>query len=175
MNESQWDAKLAQIKTGLSSLGIYNIVGFHCTGNNLTQDLFNALKKAEFKIVRCTSNTFQPSYYAQLNLTDETLIPIATQSIESTTTANNMKTVIDNAITTGSILALMAHLVIDTADPIESYNCYASVYNEILSYINDKVVAGEVEVITWRELYKKMNPYDSAEYDYNRLLKMSCQ
>lgn len=172
MNESQWDSFLANVKTALSSLGIYNIVGFHCTGNNLTQDLFNALEKANFKIVRCTSNSFQPSYYPQLNLTDDTLIPIATQSIDSTTTANNIKTVIDNAITTGSVLALMAHLVLDTADPIDSYNCYASVYNEILAYIKTKVDAGQVEVITWRELYKKMNPYDSMEYDYNRLLKM---
>lgn len=172
MNESQWDTFLATVKTALSGLGVYNIVGFHCTGNNLTQDLFNALKKAEFKVVRSTTNTFQPSFYAPLVVTDETLIPIATMAIDANTVASDMKANIDNAISAGSTLALMAHLVLDTTGTIDSYNCYASVFTEIIAYIKSKVDAGDVEVITWRELYQMMNPHDSNEYDYNRLFKM---
>lgn len=174
MTEAQWDSFLATTKSALEGIGVFNMVGYHCTGNNLTQDLFNALKKAHFKIVRCGgTNSFQPSFYAPVKLTDDTLIPICTVSVDANTVASNINTQIDNAIKSGTALAIMAHLVIDSSGTIDSWNCRTSTYTSILAHLKDKVDAGELEVVTWRELYAMMNPHDSMEYDYNRLLKMS--
>lgn len=174
LDESGWDSKLDEVVAKLEALGICNTVAYHCTGNNLTTDLFNSLKKHGFKIVRCeTNNPYYTHFQRQYELTDETLIPIVTHAINNDATFDENKNIIDNAIATNSIITFMAHLVLDTTESIESYNCYASVYRQILAYIKEKVDEGKVEVITWRELYGKLNPYNSKENDYNRLLKLS--
>lgn len=85
-----------------------------------------------------------------------------------------MKSIIDNAISTGGCaVSIMAHLVIDTGETIDSWNAYASVYNGLLSYISEKVNEGSVKVVTWRELYNIFNPKGGYENDYNRCIKMA--
>lgn len=173
----QWMEYITNMVKDLEDANINNIVGYHCTGNSLNESLFNALKANNFHIVRCTTGQYsaeETAFYLHAN-TNKSLVTMVTETPNNATSADAIIAEIDKAISYNAYFPIMFHLIKDvpTTTPIESYNTYLSVFEDIMDYIKDKVDNGIVEVITWRDLYNQLNPQVGKENDYNRLLKQS--
>lgn len=172
--EQEWKTFLSNANSNLANLGIYNITGYHCTGNMLNEALYNALVENNFRIIRCSSGQYKaPSSTIWKYENNTKVIVSATYSIGVGVNINDVKSVIDTLCTNGGYLNLMTHLVQDV-DPsqIESYNISKNEYVQILDYIKTKVDSGMLNVITWRQMYNSISRDYGYDNDYNRLIKM---
>ena len=173
----EWATAIQTIVGNLEKANVNNLVGYHCTGNNLTEGLYNALLANNFHVVRCALGEYSAgdSEFYMKGESDDSLITMVTATPNNSKTATSILTLIDRAITYKACLPIMFHLIRDvgTDVEIENYNTYLSVFTDILDYLKQKEESGELEVITWRQMYNQLNPSVGYENDYNRLLKNS--
>ena len=148
----EWMSYITNMVADMEEADINNIVGYHCTGNALTQGLYDALEANNFHIVRCTTGQYsaeETAFYMHAN-SDKKLITMVTSTPNNATSADAMIAEIDKAISYRAYFPIMFHLIKDvpTSETIEEYNTYLSVFEDILDYIKQKETEGKLEVIT---------------------------
>ena len=151
-----------------SNVGIYNPTIWCSRQNKWGSALAHGVKKYGYKMARA----YQTGDVYNLNYNTE--FPVFDSQRFYTEDLNTVKSVINTASNTkNSIVIILAHKLIDSSDADRGYDCLAAVYENMLIYLKEKVNAGLVKVLTYRELYKALYPDEAYENDYNRLLKMS--
>jgi len=167
--EAGWITGLEGILTQKASMGIFNPVIYNTPNNATNSYISNAVKATGFKMQRCetTDNLLKASDQFKTGTVFMTTNKIGTITSKlETCVANNYG------------LVLYTHLVIDDSVDINDGgdsaqgHCYETSFRVILDLVKGYVDAGQLEVLTARQFYEKYHPYESAEYDYNRSVKM---
>ena len=168
---SQWDE---WVKAGISeseSNGCYRPITWFCTNMAGCDGLAIALKRNGYECARghyyIGSNPSydkkSPSFYTNdWYFTHNTFMlyghETGTDSLES------CKTAIDQAIANNQGISIFTHKFhadFDTANA--NYGTTKELYTELLDYIKEKVVAGQLEVITFRQMLAKYFPDETNE------------
>ena len=167
------------IKGGLDALaekGIYLPTQYGCRGHKGSKYITEVCQELGFKYISCTyelysGETMDSDAYVQWVSTrkNDPDNPLFSPSILSEDTAAN-RTFVDNAIENNYIVGLFTHNVEDTTTA--SYNLSTTAYRDILSYVKEKVDAGEIEVLTMREFYNKYHDWEGQQRDYARAMGM---
>lgn len=167
------------IKGGLDALaekGVYLPTQYGCRGHKGSKYITEVCKELGFKYISCTYEL-----HSGETMDDDTDIEwvstyendpdnaLFSPSILSEDTAAN-RAFVDNAITNNYIVGLFTHNVEDTTTA--SYNLSTTAYRDILSYVKEKVAAGEIEALTMREFYNKYHDWDGRQRDHARAMGM---
>ena len=123
-------------------------ISYATSQSKLTPKMENAILDNGFKMIRALSGL--PIGYFDENMC---LIP----HIEiSTLTYDQIKTMIDNAITYGDCLQMFTHGIANDSDSqIQSTSITISVMTQVVNYLVTKRDAGELELLTFSEFYKE--------------------
>jgi len=167
------------IKGGLDALaakGVYLPTQYGCRGHKGSKYITEVCQELGFKYISCTyelhsgetmdEDTDIEWVSTYENDPDNALFSPSVLSED--TTAN--RAFVDNAITNNYIVGLFTHNVEDITTA--SYNLSTTAYRDILSYVKEKVDAGEIEALTMREFYNKYHDWDGQQRDHARAMGM---
>lgn len=179
-NESEWISWINTAISNLENLGIYNITTFDCAQLAINDNLYNAVKKTGFKMIRgggdaASQDTYtytEKNKFMSCEPSNDNFIVNKAISINDNTDLVYIKQDIEYAIQTNTALSLFTHEVISSGT-VESWNISESKMREVLNYISSKINAGELIVMPWRKYYSMVNKTDGHEWDYSRILKMT--
>lgn len=161
-----YDNYVYQAQKKQSDIGIFNPTMWCSRQNKWGNALAHGVKKYGYKMARA----YQKGDVYNLNYDKD--FPVFDSQRFYTGDLATVKNVIDTAINKpNSIVIILAHKLIDTSDEDRGYDCLASEYDEMLSYLKTKSDNGLIKVLTFRELYKALYPEDAYDNDYNRILK----
>ena len=162
-----WDNYVSNAVKGEKAHGIFYPIVWHSTQNVVCNTFINALKKHGYRMVRGNN----------LNINYEDMSPYFTEDFSFCTSLvlvspNNIDTVkssIDYAVTNKVGLCLCSHGIYATEEEANAnYAMTESCLREVLDYIKSYVDNGQLEVITYHELYSRYFGDDSKELDYKR-------
>lgn len=172
--EAEWIDILGHANARLEQLGVCNMTALHCSGTKLSPNLYNAMRKTNYRIARAAQGQYLAPASAYCIFDEgQTWYVTSSSSVTSSTTSNTFTTLVDRAISTKTCVVILMHQVLDTTEPIDSYNCYESVVRQGFAYLKEKVDAGLIDVVTFRELYHILSKDKAEANDYNRLVKYS--
>ena len=161
-----YDNYVYQAQKKQSDIGIFNPTMWCSRQNKWGSALEHGVKKYGYKMARA----YQKGDVYNLNYDKD--FPVFDSQRFYTGDLTTVKNVIDTAINKpNSIVIILAHKLIDTSDDDRGFDCLASEYEEMLSYLKTKSDSGLIKVLTFRELYKALYPEDAYDNDYNRILK----
>lgn len=127
----------------LEAQGITDLVSYGCPNNRTSDTNMQILNKLGFKIVRAEGNYYT---YPYKEVTQGKGVGIIDSNLD------DVKSEIDKCIKTGYCLSIFTHGVYEN----NSNDLYAdkNIYTEMLDYIKQKVDAGEVQVMSYRDFYE---------------------
>lgn len=166
---NQYNTMYTALKSYLDILHSYNIstpVTYFHPNNRSTKPIMKALKSLGFKMGR---NSPSYPYIPHYDYDSFELSCIQIQDINSS--LQKAKDAIDYAIKTGQCISIFCHDVVDNADST-GVNVSKATYIALLDYIKEKVDAGLVDVITYKQFYEKFvnSIRNISDVDYERLL-----
>lgn len=166
---NQYNTIYTALKSYLDILHSYNIstpVTYFHPNNRSTKPIMKALKSLGFKMGR---NSSSYPYIPHYDYDSFELSCIQIQDINSS--LQKAKDAIDYAIKTGQSISIFCHDVVDNADST-GVNVSKATYIALLDYIKEKVDAGLVDVITYKQFYEKFvnSIRNISDVDYERLL-----
>ena len=142
-NYDEQYATLKAHKDELEAQGITDLVSYSAPANGTSNTNIEVLKELGFKIIRATGNYYT---YPYQELTQGSCIGITDSSLDT------VKSAIDQCIQTGYCLSIFTHGVYEN-NTNDLYTDKA-IYTELLDYIKQKVDAGELQVMTYRDFYE---------------------
>ncbi len=184
--EEQWNAWLDDCLRKLANLGIHNITTFACGKLQVTQPLIDAVKAHGFKIIRggkssATDNseeyayTFDDHYMSQSVKEDNFIVCFShsgfAESGTKDTSIGRIYNFIDYLCESKTAGALFTHSVLDTTVSTDGINISLARFELVLGYIKQKIDAGLLEPMSWRQWYALVNPADGHDNDYLRTHK----
>ena len=128
-------------KNLLLSFGYTNLISYSCPNNNTSSTNIKVLSDLGFKMVRAGGNTYT---YPYKELTQGKYFKIED---------NNLETIInelDRCINTGYCISIFTHGI--KSD--DTNYCSYDTYKQMLDYVKQKVDAGELKVMTYRDFYE---------------------
>ena len=127
----------------LEAQGITDLVSYGCPNNATSNTNMKVLNELGFKIVRAAGNYYT---YPYKEITQGNCIGIIDSNLD------DVKSEIDKCIKTGYCLSVFTHGVYEN----NSNTLYTdkTIYTELLDYIKQKVDAGEVQVMSYRDFYE---------------------
>ena len=142
-NYDEQYATLKAHKDELEAQGITDLISYSAPRNGTSNTNIQVLKELGFKIVRAVGNYYT---YPYKDLTQGTCIGITDSNLD------RVKSEIDKCIQTGYCISIFTHGIYEN----NSNDLYTDkiIYTEMLDYIKQKVDAGEVQVMTYRDFYE---------------------
>lgn len=151
--------------------GVYFPTTWFCRQGKFCTGLKNALQKYGYKMAR-------GSYYDNVNITNTAF----GNDFCFNTSAFSLypdsyvkaKEMIDYAVANKVGIVLFSHGIYETEEEaISNFGTTQAILTEICEYIKEYVDNGELEVITYRELYSRYFSQESKELDYRRTIATS--
>ena len=163
-----YDNYVYQAQKKQSDVGLFNPTVWCSRQNKWGTALEHGAKRYGYKMARA----YQTGDVYNLNINID--FPVFDSQMFYSTDLETVKSVIDTACNKpNSIVIILAHKLVDSAEEDRGYDCLATEYEKMLIHLKEKVDNGLVETLTYRELYKALYPSDAYENDYNRLFKMA--
>ena len=128
-------------KNLLLSFGYTDLVSYSCPANNTSSTNIKVLSDLGFKIVRAGGNYYN---YPYKELTQGKYFQIQDNNLET------IKNEIDRCINTGYCISIFTHgIKSDDTD-----YCSYDIYQQMLDYVKQKIDAGELQVMTYKDFYE---------------------
>lgn len=167
-----WDNYVKTTIENAESYGVYNPTvwltrqGCSCFG------LETALKKYNIPMCR---GSYNPDYSNDTQYFADKL-PTMTVSCKQTlmpSTLEDCKTAVADAVNNNTGVAFLTHGIYNTDSSANSnYGITESALRSFLDAVKTYVDAGQLEVLTYRDVYKRFYPDNAYERDYNRMYKV---
>lgn len=163
--------------------GLYFPVMFSAPNQRSSDVLNEALKKLGFRMCRSNVHVVEngnggtTEIYANnikgnfFDGTDDYNYNCVPMYANGSLTLENIKGLIDEAITNKKTLMLFTHKVKDSTDSTidTSQDCTTEFFIEVLEYIKEKRDSGLCNVFNARQYWNYYNPQDGADLDYKRM------
>lgn len=173
-DEEGWKNWMSNALNGLAAKGIFNITCWAAGNLEINNDILNACKANNFKILRGGNGTYPYNvdnwYMPQIPNSANNPIINRAVFVNYRSKLNYVKTYIDYLCASKTAGSLFTHQVLETTS--DTNNIDTALFRQILDYIKTKVDSGELIIKTFSEYYASVNPSDGMEWNYNRLLKM---
>lgn len=166
--QTAWDNYVKNTVEMYEQKGVYFPTTWFCRQGKFCTGLKNALQKYGYKMAR-------GSYYDNVNITNTTF----GNDFCFNTSAFSLypdsyvkaKEIIDYAVANKVGIVLFSHGIYETEEEATSnYGTTQAILTEICEYIKKYVDNGELEVITYHDLYSRYFPQESRELDYRRTI-----
>lgn len=167
-----WDNYVKTTIENAESYGVFNPTSWLARQGCSCYGLETALKKNNIPMCR---GAYSPDYSNDTQYSSDEL-PTMTVSCKQTlmpSTLEECQTAIVDAVHNNCGIAFLTHGIYSTDDEANSnYGITEEALRSFLDTIKTYVDAGQLDVLTYREVYAKYYPEKSSERDYNRLYKM---
>ena len=153
--------------------GVYNSVVWLCRQGCSCYGLETALKKYGIPMCR---GSYNPDYSNDWLYSPDELptMTVAPKQTLMPSTLEDCKTNIAEAIESGNGVAFITHSIYATDEEANSnYGITEACLREFLDTIKTYVDAGQLEVVTYRDIYAMYYQDEAKELDYNRIIKMA--
>ena len=169
--QTAWDNYVKNTVEMYEQKGVYFPTTWFCRQGKFCTGLKNALQKYGYKMAR-------GSYYDNVNITNTAF----GNDFCFNTSAFSLypdsyvkaKEMIDYAVANKVGIVLFSHGIYETEEEaISNFGTTQAILTEICEYIKEYVDNGELEVITYRELYSRYFSQESKELDYRRTIATS--
>ncbi len=167
-----WEAYVKSAVDEAAAAGVYNPTAWLSRQGCSCYGLESALKKYGIPMCR---GSYNPTYSNDWDYSAEELPTMTVQCKQTLTpaTLDASKADIATAIANGKGISFITHGIYATdAEANNGYGVTESCLREFLDYIKGFVDNGELEVLTYRDIYAKYYPEKARELDYNRTIKM---
>lgn len=172
-DSDEWYNYMKKAVDDLRVLGIYSPTVYGCARNQGSVKIYEFAKQLGFKYVRCNYKVVNGETWESegtvfedwKNNTPNNLNLCPYNMPEKT--FDEIKTTIDYAIANNKILPLFTHGAPTVGDSI---NVSYDIFEQVCSYVKDKVELGEIEVLTARQLWNKYNEQEGRWRDYISIL-----
>ena len=161
-----WDAYVKSAVDTYKSFGIVRPIAWHARQNRWTIGLEKAVIKYGFKFIRCS--VYAPSFINTSNYN----IRCNTKDLNPNT-LNSLKHELDSTVLGKGILTTISHGIYESEEEaISNWGITEETLTDFLDYVKSYVDKGELEVITWTELYGRYYPANAAAYEKTKLLNL---
>lgn len=168
---SAWEAYVKSAVDEAELAHVFNPVVWLCRQGCSCCGLEKALEK--YKIPMCRGS-YNPDYSNDWDYSSDKLptLTVAPKNTLMPSTLESCMSAIDEAVNSGVGIAFITHGIYSTDDDANSnYGITETALKSFLDKVKTYVDSGELEVVTYRDIYEKYYPEKAKEYDYNRLLK----
>lgn len=164
-----WNTYVKNAVNGEKAHGIFYPLAWFSRQNVVCNTFISTLKKYGYRMVRGNNSNID---FADMSpyFTEEFSF-CTSQIIILPNNINAVKSSIDYAVANKVGVCIMSHGIFETEDEANTnYGMTESCLREVLDYIKGYVDNGQLEVITYHELYARYFPEDSKELDYKRTM-----
>lgn len=127
----------------LLNMGFTDLISYSCPNNSTSTTNIQVLNDLGFKIMRAKGNKYT---YPIKELTQGDMLGIQDDNLET------IKSEIDRCIKTGYCLSIFTHGIYE--NNTNSLYTDKAIYTEMLDYIKQKVDAGELQVMSYKDFYE---------------------
>ena len=168
--QAVWDSYIKDAVDYAKSVGVYNATAWGCRGNRSCVGLENACRKNGIKMIRGgmpnEATVFYGRYGEEFRYSVNQLTGLTSSNV------NKCISLCQGAAAFKYGLVLTTHALYDTEQEAEANNSVTPAQlRTFLTAVKELVDAGTLEVITFREAYRKYYLRDAIENDYERLIK----
>lgn len=178
-NESEWKEWIATAIGNLHNLDIYNITAFMCGRLDINEDLLNAAKRF-FKIIRGggSNDTSVDTYdytkdniYMPVHPTNTKFVVNKTMFLGNSSHFEEIFGNIRYAVNANKAVSIFAHRIDE--DIHSTVNITQENLVSVFDFLKEQVDNHGLQLMTWRQYYRLVNPNEGYEWDYNRIVNMT--
>ena len=167
----EWKAFLDGYVDKLADNGYFEPFSYFCRYNLTSANIAKACLENGTKMIRMACSKKTITHY------DEESIELPCISISDYEGGNNLeaaKSYINEVINNGEALGIFTHAIENLETASGTGYCSINGVREILTYIKERVDAGELQVLTYEEFYKGFCPDEHERTMRARQLKKEC-
>lgn len=167
-----WDDYVKASVDDSAEAMVYNPTAWLATQGVSCYGLEVALKKYGIPMCR---GAYRPTYSNDFRYFADKLPTMTVAVSESLmpSTLEACKTHITNAVENGTGIAFLTHGIYTTdTEANANYGITEACLRDFLDTVKTYVDAGQLEVVTYRDIYAMYYPEEAKERDYNRIIKM---
>ena len=172
-DSDEWYNYMKKAVDDLKEIGIYTPTAYGCANSQGSTKIYDFAKQLGFKYVRCNFKVVNGETWESEGTVFEDWKNNTPNNLNLCPynmpgkTFDEIKTTIDYAIANNKILPLFTHGAPTVGDSI---NVSYAIFEQVCSYVKDKVELGEIEVLTARQLWNKYNEQEGRWRDYISVL-----